>query len=741
MQSNVDSLPEVSLQTTQEISVTQLVWISTQEFAELSGLNPRTARRTVIKCLVGGTWKNTALTVRTVEGTGGQGNKSHQVYAPSLPENLRAIWYNQNREALNPPKQPPPVMLPMPETIHARIATDVAEWKWKLSVIGPALQFGKRSRGRGEMLNDIASKTHVRYDGKTVTLSINTLRGWIKKLEDEQTETALVRKRRAKQLRRVIISRAWDAAAPFPEPEKRRIAAALETHTRSLWKEGVPGWHKVNALASSKLLETSRAAGWTDADRQTCQLGRHYCERFRSASIVAIKEKDAKRFADHFEPRIKRNRDDAMLMDIVIGDVHPVDILITLADGREITPRMIAWVDWATGDVHSTIVFLNKREGIRQEHIARAFVAMVKDWGLPRTLYLDNGSEYKWEEMMEGFRALAWLAGAFDVILASASDIDAATGDDALEATTEAPRSVIRAKPYNAPAKYAEAIFGNLEQHFFSMIPGWIGGDRMKKRTHRVGKAPKTFPGNEQKLVEAIDQAIAFYRVTQQPRGHLKGKSPNEKRAECYATGWKPYIVAHEAFLFAFSTIERPKVWASGIQINNEWYYADCLIPHIGEKVEIRAAKWDKELVAYLDSNNVLHTIPQVNTRGATDPAGAKEQSRRKSIQLAHVKSEKADTKKLDLLQEITSHNALQEPPPILPKGIEIGITPQTKALSDARKNPPKGRKTLLLPGSFQHKTTGEIHEISIHTVPTEPIKAIDFDKHLIESAKQKETP
>lgn len=711
------------------------VWINSDEFGELAGIK-RAARDALLTCLNGGTWRSTQLQVREIQGNGGRGGKSYQVYVPSLPENLRAIWYSRNNEALNPPK-PQPVMLPMPETISPNIAAEVSEWQWKLSVIGPALRFPKRSRGRGEMLTDISSKTHIRPDGKAVTMCPATLRSWIDTLEKTMDETALVRKRPAKNVRRVIITRAWDKAAPFPETEKKRIAAEIETYTRSLWKEGVPGWEKVNALASSKLLEISQTAGWLDATQTECTLGRHYCERYRSASIVATKEKDAKRWTDHYEPTIRRDRP-KLPMDIVIGDVHPLDILITTADGREITPRLIAWLDWATGDIHTTLVFLGKNQGIRQDHIASSFVAMVKDWGLPRRLYLDNGSEYKWDEMMEAFKTLTGLAGAFDIFLKSAREIDAATGMDDAEPQQEAAKAVTRAKPYNARAKAIEAVFGILERYFLAMIPGWIGGNRMNKRTHRVGKKPKPFPGSEQDFEQAFNQAIAFYRSTEQG-GTMGGKSPNERKREGYENPeFQPFTAPHEAFLLAFATIERPKVQPGGIQVSGQWYYHDCLIPHIGYRLEIHAAKWDKDFVTWLDENGHPHLIPQAKLYSPDDRAGAIEQSRRKGLALAHVKEKKAGTSKLDLLQEITRHNAMQPPPPALPHAIEIGINPQVKSLAEIRKNPPKLREITLHPGSFRHKQTGQVVEMATPAEPDQPGQTLDLDKHLIESAKKR---
>jgi len=738
------SLQPVTSQIQNQGSVTT-TWISTEDFASLVGFTERAARDALFTCINGGAWRGANLIVRVNEGTGGQGGKSYQVNVPSLPENLRDIWYGQNKKALNLPKTES-LVLEAPSTINPAIAAEVSEWKWKLTLIAPALQFEKRSLGRGQVIEDIARKTHIRPDGKSVTLSQSTIRNWIKTLEDNQDETALVRKRRQKHLRRNIINRHWDSSAPFPEAEKRRIAAEIETYVRSLWAQGVPGWHKVNELSSSKLLEISRAEGWADADKKTCQLGRHYCERYRSVQIVAIKEKDAKRFADDFEPRIKRNREDAMPMDIVIGDVHPVDILIKTEDGREITPRMIAWVDWATHDIHSTLVFLEKRQGIRQEHIARSFVAMVNDWGLPRRLYLDNGSEYKWAEMIEGFNALSGLArncdAFFDAFIITPQEVNSTTGCyDSTESSYEI-NGVIRAKPYNAPAKYAEAVFGNLEQHFLCMIPGWIGGNRMKKRTHRLGKAPITFPGNEQDLEQAIQQALDFYRNTEHARGDLKGKSPKQKRIECYANGWQPYKAPYEVFLFAFSTKERPKVMTGGIQVNAEWYYHDCLIPYIGQRLTVHAAKWDKTHVIWLDQNDndKVHLIPKVVTYRADDRAGAIEQARRKSLKLDHVRKEKSGTVKLDMVEEISRHNAQQPAPPPLPKGVSIGMTDKTNAIEKAMTEPPKAKVLHLFTGDVLHEKTGSLLEMAAIETSPQVTRKLDLDRLLIENSTKKTT-
>lgn len=679
------------------------LWIPTSELADLAGISQQAASAAANSGLLGKKWRGESLMARHVPGVGHKG-MALQVYVPSLPKDLRDIWHKRHPTALNPPTVEP-IMLPAPESYDSRIAKEVTEWQWKLSIIAPALGFPKHSNGRGAVLADIAGKTHRQPDGKTVSYSVSTLREWLRTAEEGE-HTALARKRRKKGLRRTIINRTWDKAAPLPEPAKLRIAEEIETYTRSLWKEGAPGWPKIDLLASSKLWELSRAAGWTDASLETCHLGRYFVENFRKHGLVAIKEKDAKRFADDFSPRIIRNRDGYKPMDVVIGDVHPLDV-VKLHDGREVHARLIAWLDLATNDVHVTVVLLPKGRGIRQEDVARSFVAMVNDWGLPRTLYLDNGSEYQWDEMMDGFRALTGLVGAFHAFT-NAKELGEIRGmvEDAISR-----KPITRAKPYNAPAKQIEGMFGILERGFFSMIPGWVGGDRMKKRTHRLGAQPRPFEGSEEEFKVAIDETLNFYRNTPQNND----TSPNEKRRAFYAQGWKPYTAPSEVFMFAFSEVTRAKVGTGGIEKDGADYYSDAIIPFIGQTIELRFAKWDRSHLFLIGENGKYVAIPKTQTYGQLDQAGAVEQGRRAGQMNANIRALKEGTRKLDLLEEVKRHNATQPPPPALPEGIPITLGQDSQAMADALQEAlPAHAAPALWGGTMRHPTTRGIVKIAM---------------------------
>lgn len=626
----------------------------------------------------------------------------------AMPSAAPAIFAQGNIVA--PPEiaapLPAPLVIPAPTQWNMRIADAVGEWQWKLSILAPAFGLPKRSRARGSIIEELASRPHLDLNGKPITLTSRTLRRWLDQADADDL-SALARKRRSDSKgRRCLVSRIWDEACPLPEAEKTRIAVELETYVRSLWAGGAPGVNRIEAFSTTKLMELCRAAGWPDATPENCAVGRAMVERHRETALVAIKERDAKRFSDRYAPRIKRNRAYLKPMDVVIGDVHPLDV-IKDHEGREVHARLIAWLDLATYDIHVTPVILDKGRGIRQEDIARAFVAMVQDWGLPRSLYLDNGSEYKWDGMMAGFQALSGLVQAFEVSIKAATDIQAMTDTDGAAPAPEA-RAIIRARPYNAQAKPIEGVFGILEQGFFSLMDGWIGGDRMNKRTHKVGAAPRAYEGDTADFERDLSTCLELYRSTPQ----ADGSSPYDKRRAFYAEGWRPITAERSVFLFAFSEVRRLKVHPGGIEVDGTWGFADVLIPLIGKTVNIRVAKWDRSHTFYIDDNDQMHAIPMGQAFEHGDPEGAKEQSRRAGLLGAHLRELKAGTVRLHLMEEAGRHVACQPPAPELPEGIPI-TTAASTAIANALATAAAPPVRRLLPGQQRHPTTGEVFGLS----------------------------
>ena len=301
---------------------------------------------------------------------------------------------------------------------------------------------------------------------------------------------------------------------------------------RSLWAANTEcGWPHIARLAGDTLAKETAAAGFDPGARRLkaiCRLPRRFVERGRRYRGIAIHDKDRKRWFDESVPRVSRTREGRKPMEIVIGDVHPLDILLRREDGSTYTPKLIAWLDWATNRVFGYPVFLPKGKGVRQEHVIEAFIAMVNDprWGMPDNLYLDNGGEYNW-------------AGHIDDAMQLSSRMRNLDDDQEFTASVRARRSaIVKSLPYNAPAKSIEGAFATLEGGVLSMFPGWIGGNRMRKKTANVGKEPAPYPHDEDAFRRSLGVALDWYDTHAQG-GFLNGRSPREAFAAFVHAGWK----------------------------------------------------------------------------------------------------------------------------------------------------------------------------------------------------------
>jgi hypothetical protein len=347
-------------------------------------------------------------------------------------------------------------------------------------------------------------------------------------------------------------------------------------------------------------------------------------------------------------------------MDIVVGDVHPVDVLISRPDGSICTPRMVAWQDVATNRLYSTLHILPKGEGIRREHVGESFAAMVRhpEWGMPRHLYLDNGGEYGQLGIVDDAMRLAAWAGDTDP-------------------RSDGRRSmIVTAKPYNAPAKPIEGLFAALEKHF-RLLPGWIGGNRMVKKSANVGRPPAPFPGDEAELRRAFTAALNFYHTSPQ-RGSLAGRSPQQAFAAAVAAGWQRIDLADDrALAFAFSRVEQRVVRQGEITIANRWYRAAELLPRSGEKVTVHIPLIDAgaDRVFLFDRDGAFLCVADPSPmHHFFDRAGARDKGERTKAQTHQLNAMRQDTEEIDLVAAMEQTAALHPAPAAPASGGQISI-------------------------------------------------------------------
>ncbi len=175
-----------------------------------------------------------------------------------------------------------------------------------------------------------------------------TIYRWIAAHEADGSEALLPSRRPPLTGRKVYITRAWDAAVPFDDETKAAIRDKLDLRIRSLWAASPDyGWRWVADLAARYLAELTAEAGFDPAKANHDSLFRlgqlRVSKDGRKYRAVAIYDHDRKRWEDENRPRIRRTRATRRPMEIVFGDMHPMDLLLPRADGSTFTALLAAF--------------------------------------------------------------------------------------------------------------------------------------------------------------------------------------------------------------------------------------------------------------------------------------------------------------------------------------------------------------------------------------------------------------
>ena len=639
------------------------------------GINDRHARRVLARALRGRPWRGRLPTVRNVPSRGGNSGLALEVHRDSL------------LEPSAPPSNPAVPSVATPALPSPRACEDIA---MRHEIIQPVLKLPRGSAGRALAVAEAARRT-----GK----SERTISQWI---ADHQKNGlgGLARKARSDRGRRMYhITRAWDRAVDFDEATKEKIAEEIELYTRRVWASSTDiGWRRVARFASKRLADITRDAGFRGDNRElkpACKLSQRFVMRHYDFRAVAIHDLDAKQWNDKHRSRIRRIRDTRQPMDILIGDVHHLDVLLPRPDGSVFTAKLIAFEDWATARVFLYPVFLPKGEGVRQEHIVEAVVAMTQDpqWGLAQLLYIDNGGEYGCAELAADALELNRLGRSLAVY---ALDDD----PELAKALRRRRGAAIKAKPYNASAKSIEGTFNVLGKGVFSLLPGWIGGIRMAKKTANVGQAPTPYPHGEAAFREDLRNCVLVYE-THPKTGLLAGRSPRQVFEEAIAAGWKRTDVERSAMLWAFARKD------SRLVSQGRFKYASK-----GRKSrsytspEIQGLPARKRLRLRVPIFGSCDQIPVMNEDGSLfciawaedsydviDAEGARESARRLATAKGEIKRKRAIAPPLDMRAEL-AELAEREGPGRTPESAgTIRLDPGTEAIGRVMEIPPPKRR------------------------------------------------
>ncbi len=492
--------------------------LTTAEFADLVGISNQKARRALARALKGKLWRGARLVVEPVTGRGGLAGLSYVVHANSLPADLQLRL--KDRFAI--------VERPILQIADHRSAKN----NWMLLILSPALAHLPRSPERRAAIDAILTRPLTDWNGETITVSRRTIERWLTTYEQQGVAAFVPRVRSDKGKIKVIISLAAEQAITLPVEVWEDIAAELRRYVNSYWKAGET-LKVIRGCADFRFRELIEAAGidCSTLPDKTFIVPRRFVEaERRPLNVLATFQKDRKTYEDN-RFRTRRSRAGMMPMDWVIADVHPVDIVSLRDDGSTAHARLLGWLDCATNRLRFDLLLCEPGRGIRNADLICSFVRMVGDptWGMPKTLYIDNGREYRFADNLNDAMQL----------------VSQLRGDDGRAAR------IVHAKPYNASAKPIESMFAALEK-MLQGVPGHTGGDRMNKKTERVGRPTKAFPGTLEELVTIIQGRVTFAE-TLPMRGALNGRSPRQAYEAAVKDGWQPVAVNPREILTVFA--------------------------------------------------------------------------------------------------------------------------------------------------------------------------------------------
>ncbi|MFN9926996.1 MAG: hypothetical protein ACK53I_08670 [Phenylobacterium sp.] len=393
-------------------------------------------------------------------------------------------------------------------------------------------------------------------------------------------------------------------------------------------------------------------------------MSRRRVEAFAPFRIVNQRRNDRKAF-DDAKPRIRRDWTGLATMERVVGDVKHLDVIVRRPDGTLAWPKIVAFLDAGTNRIFVHPVLLDQGEGVRQEHVIEAFLAMVcdPDWGFPRGLYLDNGAE---------FAALTKIQGALGAI------------------NEPGARTIIFAQPYNASAKPIESMFARLDRYVFSLLPGYAGPDRMAKKTQRVGKAPEAFPGDWDEFCSVVIGLIADHNS--RPIGGLwRDRSPRDwfdaKRSE----GWRPATVDPVALDAAFCDHDSRRIDRGILKIRGQRFHHPDSSALPGRTAVDIALPWRRDTypLARIPGGPWVRLLPDVPFP-ARWIEGARETGRRQKAQSRSVAQLSREAPKLDPIEiKLRSVARATTLPPSGKPSHGLDLCAQAEHLADALRAPP----------------------------------------------------
>lgn len=611
-------------------------WLSTVQFAEIAGIRRQVANRLLEAFTHRGKadWHGYPLDVRTVHGRGGRSGIQYQVKVSSLPlhlqERLKAIQMTD--EAVS----------------RLRLGANDArlERAWKYDIIAPAVAHPFRSPQRKTEIDKLDGTSRLDWTGQYRKLTKSTLYKWIEIYESEGIHGLAQKVRKDKGQKRVFVSKSWSDAVPFDDETKASIERDLKQYVRGLIA-GDGQFKQTLVLASEKLKAITSAYGYLPndpgKDDEVFRIPQAFVQAEAQFKAVARHRKDRKASEDN-KPRIRRTTAALQPMEVVVMDVHHLNIHVAREDGTYSTPKLIAFHDIATNRVFCELIQFDDRGGVRNSDIITAFVNMCRHpaFGVPEFLYVDNGSEYAFADDLEDALKLGSKFIQFD--------------------GREERNRIIRAKPYNAAAKHVEGWFSKFNQQHARHIQGWRDDDPMNPKRPKLGKLHAPYPHGFDAFCDEFYSHLTAYEHMPQ-KGQLN-TSPALAFKRHVQAGWKATVLDPENLLTVFTRPETRVVKKHGIELRGSAWTCDGLLEFFGRTVLVHVPKFHgfAEVLVTDEKGATIGIAVADQAFDVLDERGAKESARRTSVRNKALTKLGKSVPKLDVGAELIAFGEKQLP-------------------------------------------------------------------------------
>jgi hypothetical protein len=566
-----------------------------------------------------------------------------------------------------------------------------------IELLAGVLETPAGSRERGAAVNSAAARAGV---------TPKAFRSWVRSYERGGEASIRLRRKRSDQGKpRVVISKRYDAAigAAFGRDTLEAIDAELTGQIKKIYNSPAgKSRRQVLVAAMTWLFHRTKHldVNLTDGElRRLCSVPLPKVRLHRHYHVPFIMRTDAPTWMAKYQPRALRSREGLWFGAIVCIDATALDIVLHRPDGSECFAKVIGFQDLATNTLFFYIVWPEKGKGITQADVAAAFITWCRRWGVPASVLVDNGTEFRKLDMLSDMLKLCARIGSerFKVLSPNTAPHLAKIVTDGLLSARSA---IKRARAHNPQTKPIEGQFGNTTRFILSAIEGWVGGDRLTQPTKRQGRRAQHYTGTPEQLQQEIEAALAYYNNLPQV-GHLAGQSPAAARAAQAEAGVERIDVKLDELIEHWSTEHRCTVRQGRIIIPTLGPYHGPVLHTLlaGTKVLTRVPLVGEtaRIPLFDEHDDLLGFVEPLKRRHFLDTDGAAAQRDRAAAARAAVREMNRESDGFDQAESRRQFVAMHPIPPELKSAGVIQIEEGARVTAEQRRAlPPPSASAVI---------------------------------------------